>query len=92
MQVYILAQGYGIRETIEQGYDAKSSPDTDENGRKLVEYDVKAKNAIMMSGLTQYVYVNVLCFKTNKELWGKLQNIYEGDSKVKEEKIQICKA
>ena len=42
-----------------------------------------------MSGLTQFVYVKVLGCKTVKELLGKLQKIYEGDSKVKEEKLQI---
>ena len=45
-----------------------------------------------MSGLIEFFYVKVLVCKTTKELWGKNQNIYEGDSKVEEEKIQICRA
>lgn len=91
MHVYRLAKGYDIWETIKQGYDAKASPPTNEKGWKFVEYDAKSKNSIM-SGLTQSVYVKVLGCEITKELWGKLQNIYEGDSKVKEAKIQIFKA
>jgi len=30
-----------------------------------------------------------LSCKTAKEVWGKLENIYAGDSKVKEAKLQI---
>jgi len=30
--------------------------------------------------------------KTAKDIWNKLQNIYEGDAKVKEDKLQILRA
>ena len=91
MNVYILSQGYHIWEIVEKGYNAQASPSTDEKSKKAVENDAKAKNAIM-SGLTKSVYVKVLRCKIAKELWGKLKNIYEGDSKVKEAKLQNCRA
>jgi len=51
-------------------------------------YDAKDKDLII-SGLIKFVYLKVFSCKTDKELWGKLENIYAGDSKVKEEKLQI---
>ena len=51
-------------------------------------YDAKAKDLII-SGLIESVYLKVLSCKTAKEVWGKLENIYAGDSKVKEAKLQI---
>lgn len=45
-----------------------------------------------MSRFLQSVYAKVLVCKTTKEIYIKLQNIYEGDSKVTEEKLQIKRA
>ena len=76
MQVHLLVQGYEVQEIIEQGYKAT----TDEQGKKNIENYAKAKD-LVISGLTQIFYV--------KALWDKLQNIYAGDLKVKEAKLQI---
>eukprot|EP00253_Pinus_taeda_P023332 PITA_23332 len=51
-------------------------------------HDAKAKD-IIISGLIEFVYLKVLNCKTAKEVWSKLENIYAGDSKVKEAKLQI---
>jgi len=51
-------------------------------------YDAKAKDLII-SGLIKSIYLRVLSCKTAKEVWSKLENIYAGDSKVKEVKLQI---
>jgi len=53
--------------------------------------DDKAKDLII-SGLTQSVYVKVLGCKIAKGLWDKLWKICVGDLKVKEAKLQIYKA
>lgn len=37
-----------------------------------------------MSGLSESVYIKVLGCKIDKEIWGNLQKIFEGDSKDKE--------
>ena len=50
--------------------------------------DAKAKN-IIISGLIESSYHKVLGCKTAKNVWDKLENIYAGDSNVKEEKLQI---
>ena len=53
--------------------------------------DAKAKN-IIISGLIESAYYKVLGYKTTKNVWYKLENIYAGDSNVKEAKLQIYKA
>ena len=41
------------------------------------------------NGHIKSIYLKVLSCKNAKQVWGKLENIYEGDSKVKEAKLQI---
>jgi hypothetical protein len=54
---------------------------------KLGENNFKAKNA-PLNGLSDTVFTKVAHCKSAKEIWDKLQNIYEGDTKVKATKIQ----
>jgi hypothetical protein len=54
---------------------------------KLSENNTKAKNALL-NGLSDTVFTKVAHCKYAKEIWDKLQNIYEGYSKVKAAKIQ----
>jgi hypothetical protein len=49
---------------------------------KLGENNSKAKNSLL-NGLSDTVFTKVAYCKYAKEIWDKLQNIYEGDSKVK---------
>jgi len=86
MQVHLLAQGYEVWEIIDKGF----TPSQDEQGKKNMIYDAKVKDLII-SGLIESIYLKVLSCKTAKEVWGKLENIYVGDSKVKEAKLQISR-
>ena len=52
--------------------------------------DAKAKN-IIINGPIEFSYHKVLGCKTTKNVWENLENIYAGDSNVKEEKLQIYK-
>jgi hypothetical protein len=54
---------------------------------KLGENNSKAINALL-NGLSDTVFTKVAHCKSAKEIWDKLQNIYEGDSKVKAAKLQ----
>ena len=83
----LLAQGYEVQEIIDKGF----TPTQDEQGKKNMVYDAKAKDLIV-SGLIESVYLKVLTCKISKEVWGKLENIYVGDSKVKEAKLQTFRA
>jgi ribosome-binding factor A len=54
---------------------------------KLGENNSKSKNALL-NGLSDTVFTKVAHCKSAKEIWDKLRSIYEGDSKVKEAKLQ----
>jgi hypothetical protein len=41
-----------------------------------------------MNGLCDLVYTKIIHCKSTKEIWDKIQNIYEGDSKFKAAKLQ----
>ena len=45
-----------------------------------------------MVGLARTVFAKVMHCNTTKEIWDKLQTIYEGDTKVKRAKLQTYKA
>jgi hypothetical protein len=54
---------------------------------KLGQNNSKATNALL-NGLGESVYTKVVHGKYTKDIWDKLQNIYEGYSKFKEAKLQ----
>jgi hypothetical protein len=68
-----------------------SSPPTDVAAKKLCNDNSRVVNAIL-SGLSINVFVKVMHCKSAKELWDKLKVIYEGDSKVKQAKLQTLRA
>jgi hypothetical protein len=57
---------------------------------KLGQNNSKATNALL-NGLCESVYTKVIHCKSTKDIWGKLQNIYEVDYKVKALKFQTYK-
>jgi hypothetical protein len=68
-------------------YNIHATPPIDNIGKKIYEDNSKEMNAIL-SGLDEIVFVKVMHCETVKEIWDKLKNIYEGDEKVKGEKLQ----
>jgi hypothetical protein len=54
---------------------------------KLGQNNSKATNALL-NGLSESIFIKVAHCKSAKEIWDKLRNIYEGDSKVKATKLQ----
>jgi hypothetical protein len=57
---------------------------------KLNHNNSKDTNALL-NGLGETMFTKVAHCKSTKEIWDKLRNIYEGDSKVKEAKLQTYK-
>jgi hypothetical protein len=54
---------------------------------KPSENNAKATNAILC-GLSKSEFIKVIHCVSTKDIWDKLQNIYEGDDKVKKTKLQ----
>ena len=60
---------------------------TNDKAMKLGQNNSKSTNALL-NGLGESVFTKVAHYKSAKEIWDKLRNIYEGDSKVKATKLQ----
>jgi hypothetical protein len=87
MKTYIQAQGFEILQSIVDGYKELAVLPTSERAIKLGQNNSKATNA-PLNGLGELVYAKVMHCKSAKDIWDKIQNIYEGDSKVKASKLQ----
>jgi hypothetical protein len=88
MKTYIQAQGFEIWQSIVDGYTVPTVPPTNEKAVKLGQNNSKSTNALL-NGLNEIVFTKVAHCKSSKEIWDKLRNIYEGDTKVKAAKLQI---
>jgi hypothetical protein len=87
MKTYIQAQTFEIWKSIVDGYTIPVVPPTNDKVVKLGQNNSKSTNALL-NGISEIVFTKVAHCKSAKEIWDKLQNIYEGDTKVKEEKLQ----
>jgi hypothetical protein len=87
MRTYIQAQGFQVWKSIVDGYPALVIPPINDKALKLGENNSKATNAIL-KGLSDTIFTKVTHCKSAKDIWDKLQNIYEGDTKVKAAKLQ----
>jgi hypothetical protein len=90
MNTYIHAQGFKIWQSIVDGYTGPVVSSTNDKVVKLSQNNSKATNSLM-NGIGESIFTKVVHCKSTKENWDKLQNIYEGDSKVKAEKLQTYK-
>ena len=76
--------------SIQTGYIYTKFPPTDLEGIKQFGYNAKVVNAIL-ARLARIVFAKVMHCKTTKEIYDKLHTIYEGDTKVKRDKLQTFK-
>jgi hypothetical protein len=79
--------GFEIWKSIVDGYTTPAVPPTNEKAMKLGQNNSKATNALL-NGLRESIFTKVEHCKSAKEIWDKLRNIYEGDSKAKATKLQ----
>jgi len=87
MKTYIQTQGFQVWQSIVDGYIAPAVPPTNDKAVKIGENNSKSINALL-NGVNDMVFTKVAHCKSAKEIWDKLRNIYEGDSKVKTTKLQ----
>jgi hypothetical protein len=86
MKTYIQAQGFQVCQSIVDGYTTPTVPPTNDKAVKLSENNSKSINALL-NGLSDSIFTKVSHCKYAIEIWDKLRNIYEGDSKVKATKL-----
>jgi hypothetical protein len=87
MRSYLMELGCDVWLSVINGYDVPETAPSDTTAKKLYNDNSRVVNAIL-GGLTNNVFVKVMHCKSTKEIWDKLQIIYEGYSKVKQEKLQ----
>jgi hypothetical protein len=87
LKTYIQEQGFEIWKSIVDGYKVPTIPPTNDKAMKISKNNSKATNALL-NGLSETIFTKVEHCKSAKEIWEKLRNIYEGDSKVKATKLQ----
>jgi hypothetical protein len=87
MKTYIHAQVFQVWQSIVDGCIAPTVPPTNDKVVKLGENNSKAKNTLL-NGLNDTIFTKFAHFKSAKEIWDKIRNIYEGYTKVKATKLQ----
>ena len=71
---------------MEECYAPKET-NTEKEVKQNFIANAKVKNAIL-SSLSESEFIKVMHSKTSKEIWDTLENIHEGDTKVKMAKLQ----
>ena len=86
MQIYLGSLGVDVRESVVNDYIPSATGDLDVNQKRELGNNLKALNAIQ-SGLSNSELAKVMDCDTAKQLWDRLQSVYEGDDKIKKEKL-----
>ena len=87
MWCHLMSLGWNVWEATQEMYKIEYQVPTDP--KELTEYESnpKALNSILR-GLTISIFTKFMRCKTAKQAWDKFNIIYEGESKVKESKLQ----
>jgi hypothetical protein len=91
MKRYLMALGFDVWKFVENGYTTPATPPIDTTGKKICNAKSRTVDAIL-GGLTNPIFFKVMHCKSSKEIWEKLEVIYEGDNKFKENKLQTYRA
>jgi hypothetical protein len=87
MKIFLLALGFDVWKSVLDGYTAPTNPPTNTVGNKICNDNSREVNAIV-AGLTNSICVKSIRCKSAKEIWEKLEVVYEGDNKVEDAKLQ----
>ena len=91
MIAYLISLGYDIWKVVIDGYkDPKNGPTTDV---EIGDYENNARAVnVIPAGLSETEFFKVMNYTTAKDMWDKLATIYQGDSKVQQEKLQTYRS
>jgi hypothetical protein len=82
MRIYLQALGFGIWKSIKIGYTNKVGKESCEKNEKAIE--------IILNVLPYYEIVKVMECTKDKQIWDKLQNIYEERSSEERSNYYSC--
>lgn len=86
-RVYLQTLVANLWEIVEGGYQFLEAIPTDSVGKKLYETNAKVVNTLLGS-LSESEFAKFMHLKIAKEIWDKIIQSYEGDSRVKHVNIQ----
>ena len=86
-RAYLQSLGADVWEIVEGRYQFPAAIPTDSAGKKLYKTNAKDFNTLLGS-LSESEFVKFMQLKTTKEICDKIIQSYEGDSKVKCDKLQ----
>jgi hypothetical protein len=85
--MWVGCQQFEIWKSIVDGYIVLSIPPTNDKAVEIGQNNSKSTNSLL-NVLSEMVFTKVAHYKSAKYIWDKLRNIYKGNSKVKEAKLQ----
>ena len=85
-----MSLGIEVWAAVELGYAPKEF-DSEKDAKQDFVANAKAMNALL-NGLCEAEFIKVMHKKTSKEMWDTLENIHEGDKKMKTAKLQVYRA
>ena len=86
MEVHLQSLEVEVWQSIENGYNVPVTTPINPLERRHCECNARERNALLC-GLADIGFTKVMHFDSTKDVWDKLRNIYEGDEKVKKEKL-----
>jgi hypothetical protein len=87
MRSYLMELGCDVCLSLVNSYDVPEIAPSNKNAKKLYNDNSRDINEILV-GLENNVFFKVMHCKSTKEIWDKIQIIYEGDAKFNQENIQ----
>jgi hypothetical protein len=87
VKTYLTTLGVDIWYLVVNGYVIPNNAPTEPNEKKLMSCNSKAIHVIL-GALAPTISSKVMGCSTAKDVWDKLKRIYEGDTKVKQVKLQ----
>ena len=87
MNAYLFSLGYNIWKIVKDGYKEPTNGPTSDDEIEECENNGRVVNAIL-AGLSESEFYKVMNYTSTKDMWDKLATIYQGDSKVKQQKLQ----
>jgi hypothetical protein len=87
VKTYLTDLGVEIWYSVVNGYVIPNNAPTYPNEKKIMSCNSKARHVIL-AALKPTIDSKVMGCNTAKEVWDNLKNIYEGDPKFKQVKLQ----
>lgn len=88
MKTYLISLRIEVWSIVLMGCEEPKETTSDKDAKMNFIANAKAMNALL-SGLCESQFIKVMHCETAKDVWDKLENIYEGDKKVKMTKLQV---